>query len=80
MIRTLRQTLDNVEWLKSGADELIDGDTPFSTKHNSVDERSDIGVFAEEIGDSLDCCSDMIDQVREQLAKINNNRRWHRLH
>jgi hypothetical protein len=70
VISTLQQSLDNMERLKSGADELIDGDAPFSTKHYSIDECGEIGFFAEEICDNLDCCSDMINQARERLAPL----------
>ena len=70
VIGTLNELLVNMERLKAGARELIDGDSGCFMETYSVEECGDIGDFAMEICDELDCCSEKIDKACKQLAPL----------
>ena len=70
VIGTLEGLLVNMERLKAGARELIDGDSGYCMETFSVKECGDIGTFAVEICDELGDCSEEIDKVQKQLAPL----------
>ena len=70
VIGTLEGLLVNIERLKAGARELIDGDSGYFIETFSVEECGNIGDFAIEICDDLDCCSEEIDKACKQLAPL----------
>lgn len=60
----------NIERLKAGARELIDGDSGYCMETFSVEECGDISTFAVEICGELGDCSEEIDKVQKQLAPL----------
>ena len=70
VIGTLNGLLVNMERLKAGARELIDGDSGCFIETFSVEECGDIGNFAVEICDELDSCSEEIDKACKQLTPL----------
>jgi hypothetical protein len=69
-ISTIQHLLDNIERLKSGVTELIDGDSTFALKDFSVDECGNIGDFTEEICDELSICIENLENVRKTLIPL----------
>ena len=70
VINTLNGLLVNMERLKAGARELIDGDSGYFMETFSVEECGNIGDFAMEICDELDCCSEEIEKACKQLSPL----------
>ncbi len=70
VIGTLERLSVNMERLKAGARELIDGDSGYCMETFSLEECGDIGTFAIDICDELGECSDKIDKVQKQLAPL----------
>jgi len=68
VINMLNGLLLNMERLKAGARELIDGDSGYFMETFSIKECGNIGDFAMEICDELDCCSEEIEQAIEEFA------------
>ncbi len=70
VINMLNGLLLNMERLKAGARELIDGDSGYFMETFSIKECGNIGDFAMEICDELDCCSEEIEQACKQLSPL----------
>jgi hypothetical protein len=70
VIGTLERLLVNIERLKAGARELVDGDSGYCMETFSLEECGDIGTFAVDICDELDDCSIKIDKAHKQLVPL----------
>ena len=70
VIGTLEGLVVNMERLKAGAGELIDGDSGYCVETFSLEECGNIGEFAMGICDDLDSCSGAIDKACKLLIPL----------
>ena len=70
VVGILDELLVSLERLKSGAQELIDGDSDYCMESFSLEECGDIGIFAMEICDELNRCSVEIEKTCKRLAPL----------